>query len=99
MIGATEPPGRMLDRPAPPLEGSSGVERMMAHDMLGYLPDDILVKVDRAAMAVSLETRVPLLDPRSGRVRLAPSARLQDSRRQRPSGCCASCSIAMFRRR
>jgi asparagine synthase (glutamine-hydrolysing) len=63
VAGGEEPPSQLTDQRAwarlPDFE-----RRMMYLDLVTYLPDDILVKVDRAAMSVSLETRAPFLDPR-----------------------------------
>jgi len=63
IIGGTEPP-TFLTGHLPDLSHLNTIERMMVLDLLTYLPDDILCKVDRAAMGVSLESRVPFLDHR-----------------------------------
>ena len=56
VLGGREPP----PPPLPALDDP--VERLQVLDTVGYLPDDILTKVDRASMSVGLEVRVPLLD-------------------------------------
>ena len=62
VVGVSEPETCFIRRDQADLPSLQ--EQMMLWDMKSYLPDDILTKVDRASMAVSLEARVPLLDHR-----------------------------------
>lgn len=63
VLGAS-PVDSVATRPEAWPPGISYLEQWMYADTATYLPDDILVKVDRASMAVGLEARVPLIDHR-----------------------------------
>jgi asparagine synthase (glutamine-hydrolysing) len=86
-----------LDNADPWIACGDFMQRMMYADMATYLPDDILVKMDRASMSVGLEARVPLLDHRL----IEFAWRIPQSMKVRAgqgSGCCGRSSASTCRR-
>ena len=93
VCGARGVPHLLADRQSWP-DVREPLQAMMYLDFAGYLPDDCLVKVDRASMAASLEVRCPLLDHRvvefAGRCR-CPTAWMTAG----PSACSSRCWSAI----
>lgn len=80
VMPAVTEPGTLVHHPEAWPRLDDPVAQMMAVDALTYLPDDVLVKLDRASMAVGLEARVPFLAPDvvTCAARLPPSYRVRD---------------------
>ena len=80
VVRSASEPSTILMEPTVWRDASDPVSLMMEVDALTYLPDDILVKVDRAAMGASLETRAPFLDHRVVELawRLPPSVKIRN---------------------
>ena len=64
IVLSSREPSTALSNPPAVLDGLDVEHMMMLLDAITYMPDDILTKVDRAGMSVSLETRIPMLDHR-----------------------------------
>lgn len=82
VLGGRETPGWATDEMGAVSGALAPLDRMTLADSLSYLTDDILQKVDRAAMAVALETRVPFLDKDvvEFAARVPPSMKVRDGR-------------------
>ena len=70
-----------------PVEGVDAIERMLRHDCQGWLPDNLLERGDRMAMAASVELRPPFLDHHLVELAFRLAVQGQGPAGARPSGC------------